>query len=408
MRASASWALMATATATLLGCQDEPTTPASVTATDSAGIVILDLAVDTAIPPNLRLATDPQLVVGATDTDTLQLFRVVDAELMPDGTLVVANAGSSEILYFDRNGTLTRRVGGAGSGPGEFRSISWIDRRPPDSLAVADGGLRRVVVLDGAGVSSRTVNLAGSAVDESASGVYAPQARAMFTDGSLLIANFSSLTPQSGPQRTEATLFRFDPVAGLLSNLGSWPAAEIHLLPSEGRLAVLLPLLGRDFVVEASAAIIVAGTTDATQLEILTPTGELSLILRWRGAERRLSQEQMAREARGRLEAFPDGPLLEQRLDEIEQISRHETVPAFAAIRVTDAGVIWVGSYALREDSTSTWLRVDPVKREVAHLDVPGSARVLDVTSDQMVLLTRDHLDREIVAVHELSQIGPR
>lgn len=406
--ASALRALTATIAVILCGCQEQVGSPSPVTAYDSAGVTVLDFVVDTTIPAGLGLAREPRVTIGATDSDTFQLFRVVDAELMLDGTLVVANAGNSELMFFDDSGTLVRKQGRSGTGPGEFQSISWIDRRSPDSLAVGDDRLRRVIVLDRTGVPIRTVSIAGTAADASSSSVYAPQVRSMLADGSLLIASYSSLMPQAGPQRTTATLFRYDPTSGALSDLGSWPAAELHLIPSEGRLAVLLPLLARDFIIEASPTVVAAGTTDRPEISLLAPTGDVSVILRWTGAHRQLTPEQLTREMQSRLEAFPDGPLREQRIREAEQISAHETVPAFGSIRIADDGAIWIGGYPLRQDSTVLWLRVDLATREVARLAVPGAAQVLDATNDRIVLLIRDDLDREVIAVHDLIRFNDR
>ena len=69
----------------------------------------------------IRVSPQPFLEIGGqSEHDSLQLHEVSDAVLLPDGRLVVANAGAYELLVFDSTGRFSRRLGRKGDGPGEF------------------------------------------------------------------------------------------------------------------------------------------------------------------------------------------------------------------------------------------------------------------------------------------------
>ena len=53
---------------------------------------------------------------------------------LPDGRIVVANRGSSEVRMFDASGSHLVSWGGQGEGPGEFMSLSHVAPWPGDSI----------------------------------------------------------------------------------------------------------------------------------------------------------------------------------------------------------------------------------------------------------------------------------
>jgi hypothetical protein len=64
------------------------------------------------------------LAIGAVDTPAAHVFHKVKSVFRQrDGTLVVANAGSSELRLFDPKGALLSSSGRFGGGPGEFSTL---------------------------------------------------------------------------------------------------------------------------------------------------------------------------------------------------------------------------------------------------------------------------------------------
>lgn len=120
---------------------------------DSTGVTIVEsgFAAWDHEPP-WRVSAEPTLVIGDADNDEdNQLHEVAGVVRLRDGGVVVADGGSASSLFYDAGGRFLHRVGGRGSGPGEFRRISSLQRLEGDSLLVFDGALARVTMLDAGG-----------------------------------------------------------------------------------------------------------------------------------------------------------------------------------------------------------------------------------------------------------------
>jgi hypothetical protein len=95
------------------------------------------------------VAPEPLISVGTAHGDSnRQLFEVVSALRLPEGRIVIANAGTSELRFVDSAGRFQGTVGRIGSGPGEYRALSRLYRAGPDSLLVLDRGLGRLSQVD--------------------------------------------------------------------------------------------------------------------------------------------------------------------------------------------------------------------------------------------------------------------
>ena len=69
--------------------------------------------------------------------------------------VLVYDEDAGRIVRMDRTGKLAQRIGAKGSGPGEFRSVSWMGLGANDSLYVWDGALRRLSIFSSAGTFVR-------------------------------------------------------------------------------------------------------------------------------------------------------------------------------------------------------------------------------------------------------------
>ena len=109
-------------------------------ARDSAGITIVENqepASETRL--GWLIGEAPILSIGALEGNpAYELYQVRDAARLPDGRIVVANAGSGELRVFDPSGTHLASWGGRGEGPGEFGDFAapWnVGPWPGDSIA---------------------------------------------------------------------------------------------------------------------------------------------------------------------------------------------------------------------------------------------------------------------------------
>ncbi|MEX2610604.1 MAG: 6-bladed beta-propeller [Gemmatimonadota bacterium] len=128
---------------------------------DSAGVTIIETA-DLARLDTLAVVPATDAVrIGLADGDAPYLFTgIAGLTRLADGRIVVADARTEEIRFFDAAGTFLTKAGGGGSGPGEFREIVLLRRFAGDSLLVVDQLGRRITILDSSGQLVRRSSLA--------------------------------------------------------------------------------------------------------------------------------------------------------------------------------------------------------------------------------------------------------
>ena len=86
----------------------------------------------------VALSTAPTLVIGTDGGPDYELSRVRGAARLRDGRIVVADAGSLTLRFYDAAGRFLKSAGGKGGGPGEFEQMDSFWRLPGDTL-VAGG-----------------------------------------------------------------------------------------------------------------------------------------------------------------------------------------------------------------------------------------------------------------------------
>ncbi len=102
--------------------------------------------------PTLNLTPEPVLEIGVVEgASVLELHEAISSIRLPDERIVVANSGSSELLFFDMTGLFLSKSGRRGGGPGEFRTLSRLYMHGTDSILALDKAGNRVSVLDARG-----------------------------------------------------------------------------------------------------------------------------------------------------------------------------------------------------------------------------------------------------------------
>ncbi len=380
-------------------CAADTPEPRAPVVRDSAGIRIVEFGADApAATGTWRLANEPDLALDNREDDPMfQFFRVVDALPLPGGELAVANGGTNEIRIFDSQGRYVRTVGGLGEGPGEFRRLSWIASREPDSLVASDVRLRRITVFDANGRYARTATTIGSSQSPEQTAMAPPEPIGVFRDGSFLTVSFDLLTPVAGPVRPVASLERFTPNATSSDPLGSFPGNEMHVVPEGGRFSVGTQPFARmtRFVVEADRFWI--ADNDRWELRGYSITGRLSILVRRLGGDVEITDALLEDFIREKYEGSAEGPGLERAKERQREIAHHTTTPAFDELRLGTDGRLWVGSYALPGDTTVQWLGLTPDGMPSAYVTLPVGLDVLRFGSDDVIVLLKDEVERESV-----------
>jgi hypothetical protein len=91
---------------------------------------------------------DPAQRIGVALGDPDYEFgRIMGAARLSDGTVVVGEIETKEIRFFDASGTLIRRQGRDGEGPGEYRYVRFVLTCGDDRTWVYGTQLVRLTIL---------------------------------------------------------------------------------------------------------------------------------------------------------------------------------------------------------------------------------------------------------------------
>lgn len=318
---------------------------------------------------------------------------------LPDGTVVLINAGTPELRAFAPDGQLLWRTGTAGDGPGDFRSPRWILPLPGDTLMVGDGQLNRVSYFSTSGEFVRAERL----TDELACGPEYPGLR----DRLMVVADCappSSWAP--GLQLRDRHLTLVSPaLPGGRRRLAKVAATEMMVGPGQ---RYWFPPFGLSGVVAAQDSLIFYGTGEQFAVEVYSISGRR---LRTIGLARprqpvtdEIKAEWHAIEAR-RMREF----ILQRggtpRVEEGGQVSEtvfRDSVPAFGEFRVDPDLNLWIGEYVLTGRQPVRWTVLSAEGDWLAEVTVPDRFRIWEVGRDYLLGVWRDDDDVERIHMYRV------
>lgn len=389
-------------------------TVAESTTRDSAGVTIVETAMDGASPPSWRLSDAPLLTLGSVDGSPDEvLYRMVGAFRMSDGRLVVANAGSHEIRWYDPEGRVVARSGGEGDGPGEYMSISWAGPAGGDSVAVFDFRERRITVISPDAAVVRTFRLEDPPRPP---GTEEPQRGWPLMVGRLATGEFlASIRPSKTPGTAyegipEDTVeyFRYDATGAPIGVTVRELASENYVVSTANSVSTSSVSFGRNTEVALGPAVIWVGRTDTEDIRRYGPTGDLQLIVRRARAPRPVTEEDVAAYKERRIAAIENPEWRERFLAIFEKTPFAKFHPTFAGIQVDPDGYLWVREYAFDPDSDAEapteWSVFDPDGNLVASVTVPAGRGIFSVGRNHVVGRRTDDLSVEYVEVYGLER----
>jgi hypothetical protein len=371
----------------LAACGDAHTS-APPLVVDSAGISVVRHVDEPT--ERLALSSDPDVVLGARPDGSDALYRVRGGILRPGGGVVVANQGSSELLYLASDGSLIRRVGGEGQGPSEFANIFWLQPEDEGTLAVSDAGNFRIVRFDGEGRLLSTQSV--SVEPEGESGGEADVMRGpgfpigTAREGRVIVVPWASavLDGADGPlplrgelRNYSADLSEYEPLDSV--RLRTWYETDRVEGPPVGQI-----LESPVFLFSGSGAWIAYSEAITHRITVLRD-----------GVVSHVVEEDRARQ--------PFAP---------DSVPEHvaavaDSLPAYRELAVDSDGRVWVKAPTENEAPQSRWRIFSDGGMTVRALELPASSSVLDAVGDRLLLLERDSLDVETVAIRRIADDPP-
>lgn len=387
---------------------------AESTTRDSAGVTIVETAMDEASPPSWHLSDAPLLTLGSVDGSPDEvLYRVVGAFRTSDGRLVVANAGSHEIRWYDSQGRVVARSGGEGDGPGEYKSIFGAGSAGGDSVAVYDFRERRVTIIGPDAAVTRTFRLEDPprppGTEEPEPGW--PLMVGRLANGEFLASISPSKTPGTayeGIPEDTVEYVRYDATGARVGVAVQELGNESYVVSTANSVSTSSVSFGRNTEVALGPAEIWVGRTDTEDVRRYGPTGDLHLIVRRVRAPRPVTEEDVAAYKERRIAAIENPEWRQRFLEIFEKTPFAKFHPTFAGIQVDPDGYLWVREYAFDpssdDEAPSEWSVFDPDGNLVASVTVPAGRGILSVGRNHIVGRRTDDLSVEYVELYGLER----
>ena len=321
---------------------------------------------------NVAVDPRPALTLVGTAPDGAPVFGLVaGAVRLADGTIVVGDASSSSLKFFDRRGRLARTAGRHGQGPGEFQLLRRLMQCGPDSVFALDAFGGRVSVFSASSrfVRQSTLPRGASVVACSRNGVLA-----------LLKADPAVRPEATAVQRLSATLQLADASGAGTRDLGSVTAGEIVAsgngwLPRPGGPDVSIAV-GRNRAVACpsdSGAVAAYGLNGVRLPSIPLP-----------GPSRAPSRRFLERSAETVTSAMPAGAFRDSLRQRLMRLPPPATMPPCSKILIDPSGDVWVVLSQPGDSVTSIAVFGDDDHR-VGSLTLPAEMEVLEVGLDYLL-----------------------
>ena len=356
--------------------------------------------------PDWRLATTPILTLEDNGTPATEFNRVAGAWRLPNGRVVIANGGSSELRIFDPNGALVETLGRRGKGPGEFETMSVVGVSA-DTAIIYDFATRRATTVQ-FGAKARVLTMVTMMAAGSGSGF---EVTGRLSDG-----------------RWVATMGMGSP--------GGWDAPRgVHRV--KGTVALVAPdgtgSIERVAEVESMASITYMPGADkskwATGPAAFSPwyRGQVSGGVLWFGESG--SDSLVRLDARGNrrgialaLPSVAPSPQLVAAAREAELPAALQPrtgdymnfkysaenlpsrLPYFAGLLAGADGELWVQEYPATPSAAARYLVLDEKGRPIGRVLAPPRLRATHAGRDFVVGVTRDADDVEGVAILRLER----
>jgi hypothetical protein len=367
---------------------------------DSTGIRIVEYEGLPSAAGTVSLSPEPVYRYGNQSDD--YLFQLIWlGALQPDGSAIVVDAGSQEIVRVDFGGGSHSILARSGEGPNEVRRALGVFVLGQDTVLVEDDGNARFAVF----ASGTVVRSSSTMGDRSlTTGL---RAYGVAPNGDLMMGTSSYRSDFEVPW-LPGQLVRLDPETLVADTIGQYDM--VPYAPREGPRNPFMA--GGD--IEAFDDDFIVVRADRPEVVWRGADGATRQLVRWQPDPRYPSEsdfEDFTELLRGdlrRVNPQLGGDALERFVN--EQLSRYEIasnepLPVFATIQADDVGRIWLSHFSasgIRGGGVPGYSVVGPDGVWLGEVISPPSFRMLDVASGRVLGVVTDELDVQHIVVFDL------
>ncbi len=344
----------------------------------------------------VRVDSIPYLSIGVEEgEEPYQLHRVFDAVLMPDGHLVVSNAGSHELRIFDSTGTFVRSLGRVGEGPMEFGEFSSQMLHPREGQLIAsDEGAMRAHVI-GADLAFQTTRRLSLYPDTPR-----PFLRGVAANGAWLVQAFAGGGALRGDPgqvlTTNFQLLRYDSLGALVDTILQLPTRPRIVNEHEGSVHFpFLPLASEPvFTLDGDRLIVVSGNAPALQVHSLD--GELLVQHVW-NRQRQPTVEILDEFKRRSLATMQGRDSARYAALYGKSFPLPEFAPMYVSVLGDGTGRLWLERFRMPGEAIRTWDLIDEDGEWLGTVTTPPDVTVMRIARGVLVGRARDSLGVERV-----------
>jgi hypothetical protein len=375
------------------------------TVRDSAGITIVDNTSpdDSAANEWWRLGQATLDIGGPDAEEAYAVYRVIGIARTADGRIVVANAGSGDVRYYDADGNWLKTTGRQGSGPGEFRNPYLLERGNADTVYVADSQNSRIALLAPDGSFIRDMPGMGMA----------PRVLGRFADGTWLsVANRqvrgTDLSAMSDKlMQMDMALVRYDHDLVARDTMLTLPGAQqvIHIGGTNGQISsieIYRPAFAKAPVELPCGNDICAATQDNPEIRVYGQDGALHRMIRTGRVPEPVTEARLDAEFERSLERMP-----EQARDQARAAGRGDrphgdVVPPYELMLIDRLGRLWLSDYRDPLATPGHWTVYAADGKVLARINFPEQFRPYDIGEDWILGRELDELDVEHVKMYPI------
>lgn len=300
---------------------------------------------------------------------------------------------------FGPDGGYLRSFGNRGGGPGEFRDPIELEILGNDSILVWDWAAQRISVFEADGTLSRSIRLNRPVANPT--GYFSLLAQ----EPLFVVAGQSFELKPLGELGTDRThLVRFDGEGILVDTVAVLPYGRHGRIERTTRSS---PLFNPRGSFSGGGGILYTTSGSEPEVQALGTDGSVERIIEWRSPDRTVTEEDIARAKRQRLDQMASMPVGMKR--GIDAFPPEREFPAVSTVLADRNGGLWVKRYPRPLDQFQTWWGFDGAGQFICAVELPVSFKAFDVGSDYWLGLKKDDLDVEYIQLLSMtSQREPR
>lgn len=340
---------------------------------------------------------EPDLVIGENTEDLDYVFSSVRGLLtLPDGRIVAGDYATSQLRFYDADGTFLQAAGGEGEGPGELGVLADVRRCGPETLFAFDGLRYEVNDVSFDGEFGRRDHFEVNAGVSLLFPIYCNDA------GMLMGLDFGGQLVGERPtgfHRTRAGVWLLDSEGFVLHGFGEFDGVE--LFEFQGRTS--RHPFGKRVALELGNDHVHIGTADDFEIEVWSLDGSLERRIRRPHDDADITQDDFDRYVELESAATASDRVEEFRI-RANNMPVPDEYPAYESFVLDFEENLWVQHFPRPGEELNTWSVFDTTGVWLGELSLPARLFVTEIGPGHVLGIFRDELGDQSVRRYALQR----